>query len=1637
MDDAVLGTAGGTTSADSGGFGDADDLWVDSLRTRRVRRRLSGRQMAYALVAVLLVAGLLPFAPGVPQAGAADPMVEQLPKGFMPIRINNNGQILGYETAGGATTLSIYDKGEFKPVGGSGSVQDFTDDGKVLMVSNGVVEIRSTTDVQTLPKPVRNGKEQSVWQAFGPTNSGRVLGLLGWDQDTETNTALYQGATPPSVITQLSTAMIMNHKGQIFGLLPDGKTPVILTNDTVSQVTGLSGKYYYPRKFTDDGYLLYGSEKGTSLWHDGKNSPIDPNHSAIAVNNSGVLLIETMIDKQYGAALRFPNNKVETIDSLVGANSAGLSKFGNSKDINDRCDVIGWAQSAENQWVPYVAHLNKCEANDFGGSFFRTDLGPPTIKKDEDAEVRLLIKNTSGQPMTNVKLLGVTAEETAFGGEVSVEQKGDGPPATLAAEGPGSQAFVDFTIKGVSAGKVMLTAKLSGTKPDGAATGTVESLFSIKEDDLIVNLTLDPPEYEVPEDGEFEPVDITATVSFTNATDKEMTNLRLLDLDVSRVFSGQELYVTYKSGINPDPIDPEVIVPSLAPGATSPEFKAIFTATDDGEVEFSAMARAKLGEAAEAVDVTKVRWKAKVKKFVEIKTTVTNPPDDELLDAGMPVSIDGTIENLTNNYEITLGPLWPMLEGNTGTMTLALDGPAPNPTFPVPVDPIVLKPGEKRTFQVRFTTNYSDPRTTGDNASGGTRAYARFEPWGQAIEVRSPGDETPPDVVDIRTYDEAKPGVGSSPGEAPDAQVKASPEDLFKRISLDDSIELPSRASTAVAAGILLGGAEGLVNAAIAVIYSIPDLLKMPYSILVAAYDYQTKVWESFTPEEKDQFLTETSFMVVSVLMRNVEFGMRDSKELYDAVYKQAGDYLTRTQNDWQTGDYLKTTKEYSSFLSEQIGSVVGPVVLSKMAKSAKAVAALEKWQTALNAKMAATFAQAKNVRYVDNVLPILQSLENGAEPTLTAIAKLWGVTPDEVAEYQRICKVIGCLANVRSRHVSSIEWIKKWGALLKPENLKIKTVSELDVMLGYDVNDLGSLVFRKPEILKNPLVGKTEAEIKAEIAARAAEFATSKGFQAGTTQHAEATQRLVDKVSEWKKYEKSYKQWNKRGWIDTSFNYEDNAVPRYKFDANGEVIGKLTSGETGNYKGFRLVEKNPGSGQEEYIVQMLDGKSGKWRRVTGDIDPVDFTYTDGSPLTPEDHARLMKMLQNSPIGAEHGYTSTFLGFKDPKTGNVIVKPGPELVKKQFKPNEPALQIGPDGPPRATRLDVENSRWNDPYDYNMRWVNGFVDAGTKRARGIPQALEANFEVQSLDAPAQIALPVRSKPFEPTVGRFVIKHGNKGDSAALIMGENGLLQNVMPDGTTKDSPLHTQAFSEGKKESITVAPQSVLQDDSTVQPDENNGAGGNPNTPPKAVRANSTAGIAGLRALRAARAATASLSAGSSTIRVSTGDGLAAGVTGFEVGQKIAIGTGTDNVELHKIAGIVDGLITLDSPLKSAHKPGEVVTMVVSAAGVAINPDKGVDPPEVVTPQNPDAGTPGTTVPGGSQTVVGGTTDTRTSAAGTQVKAASSSNGGVLAFTGFNAALLLLIGLALVAVGMAAQNLSSVGRASLLGRRRIR
>lgn len=1202
-----------------------------------------------------------------------------------------------------------------------------------------------------------------------------------------------------------------------------------------------------------------------------------------------------------------------------------------------------------------------------GGAFFRTDNKAPFVKVGEPAPVRLRLANETGEDLTAVKLVDVrVAPEEGSTSEADLEQDGAGVRGTLGRFRPDSLDFVDWTLDGKKGGGggVLLQADVTAKDESGdTVEATIETRFNVTEDILKINVDLDPPEFTFSDDDDAPPEDqkvtITETVSFTNNGPIPLKNIRLTDLDVSRVFSGQEMYVTFKDGVNPDPIDPDVLVAELAPGATSPDFVAHWEATDDGEVDFTASATSVDTDGKAQNSVVKKRWKAPPTKYLELKTTVVNPPNGELLEAGTNIIINGTIKNLSNTASIQAGPLFPFLEGNTGTMTVAYadqdqTAVAPNPRSPVPPGPLELGPSEEKNFQVRIVTNYSDPRPDATQQSGGTRAVVRFEPWGIVTELD--GSQSL-----AKTYDE------NQPGQDPDAQVKATKADLQRTISIDDSVGLPEANKAATTTAFLYGTTQGIVNAAISAIYAIPDLAKMPVSIFNAAYQYQAEVWASFTDEEKAQFAEETSYMIVSILQRNVELGTKDAGELYDQVDEYVGTMLTEQQVAWETGDFTSTAETYGKYFGETIGQVAGPVVLNKLASSPKAVAALERAQVALQTRMEPYLQQAFGIRNIEGVLPLLRAIESGTELDLRQIANLYGISAEEVAEFQRLADKFGFLLTVRSRHASSIQWIKKFGAMLKPEALKIKSVSELDVKLGYSIDDLGSLVFKQPEVLKLARPGDPPGKLGDDILA----FVESKGFQRGTKEYREAAKRVTDRIIEWDKYEKQYKAASEVGHIRTDFNYEGNAITDTRTTSEKE---KLT--------GFRLREKTPGS--EEFIVELMDPKVGKFKRVTGDVDPIAFTHIDGSPLTEAEHKALLDELAKSIIGAEHGESATF------------VKGGTEFISKQFKPDEPGIQFAPlTKGPRVVRFDPERSTWKDPRDYHLHWEGGFVGVGLSPNRAVPAAVDASFGRVPLEAPVRVPTAIPDGLGAASLGRCTVNVINSAPPppaqgpAAIFEGADGYITQIGADGTEQRSEFHDGCFTEGDPQTITIAPVNQL-------------------APPRAPdRAPDPAEV--FAEARRRDPEVASYPVGSATVELSDSEEYSpAGGQGFVPGQVVVLSAGTERAEEREVAGIAGSTLVFTEAFDRSHWAGDVVVMVEAADGTVVVPP--VEPPPPVDPTDPLDPTSPTSPANPSDPYGGGASPARAASTGT----------GSLPRTGGEPLPLLLAGIAAVTAGTAIQ-----------------
>ena len=598
--------------------------------------------------------------------------------------------------------------------------------------------------------------------------------------------------------------------------------------------------------------------------------------------------------------------------------------------------------------------------------------------------------------------------------------------------------------------------------------------------------------------------------------------------------------------------------------------------------------------------------------------------------------------------------------------------------------------------------------------------------------------------------------------------------------------------------------------------------------------------------------------------------------------------------------------------------------------------------------------AQAREIRYVESALPLLKALENGAELPLEEIAKLYGIAPDEVAELQRLATKYKFLLTVRSRHASSVEWIQKFGAMLKPEALKIKSVSELDVKLGYRAEDLGSLVFKKPVPLQ------TLEKQGGQISQIVEDYIRSKGFVKGTKEYDNAINRMADRISEWGKYEKEYKSWNDRGWVQTDFNYEGNAIPDLR-----------TKGEKGKFTGFKLQQV----GDDEFVVRLLNGKTGKYVRVTGDIDPIAFTHLDGSPLTPAEHKALLDEMRKSPLLlAQHGESATF------KKGGV------DFVLSQFKPNEPGLQFAPNGlNPRVVRLDPAKSQWINPEDYHLHWEGGYVDAGSEAGRALPGPADPEFNRIPLGVPATPgkAQPITSSTGAATLGRCRVTVANGPGAVGAFVAANGVISTVDPaSGQPVPSPLASTCFAEGELTTVTVAPSTAIASSGSADP-------------------------ADVRAASAPR----SVVVGATQIPVRTDPGLPklGSGSGFVAGQQIVIGAGTDHPEVRTIAKAGGGRIVVDRPLDLAHGDDEVIVMTKAAPQA---------PPVTTTTTSSPTSTPSTTAaptpsstPSGTGASSGGTTDPGSGAA------AAPGGDGSLPRTGSDARTPVLLGLALVLGGL--------------------
>ena len=925
----------------------------------------------------------------------------------------------------------------------------------------------------------------------------------------------------------------------------------------------------------------------------------------------------------------------------------------------------------------------------------------------------------------------------------------------------------EVEVTAVAPGNFTLPSRWLATDDAGSPIDPAEGSFNGKVTGLSVTITPDPAVHDLKSTDP--PLDIVATVTITNETDSvDFTDVNLqgplewAPLDDEETLADvhlvhQDLEALTEAFGNDGIIELGELGPGeskeytydlVADGNAFAELQQLVTAaTADGQLNELGTGDLKVGGL-----------------LLEFDADVVTPVLDNLLPAGQAIRVEGSVKNISDKV-ITVGPPAPEVSGNAGAMSVVWDPTGKNPD-PIDVEiPAlrVLQPDEEIDFLVRITTAWSDPRLYGVEPSGGTYAELEFTPWGSYVE------------------ESEKVYFGTE-------KVSATDEELKHRVSIDDSIEIPEFDPLDYASGLYVGAFEGLGKATVGLVTGVVETPWAVYSTMSSAYDFIERTWSTFTPEEQAEFSEDAAYAAAAFMLRSVDVAKQDFDQTWQQANGMVYQSMTEMANEWETGDYVGTTRIYTSYAGEGIGSIIIPIGLAKLAKYPRVATALERGDALIRAKAAPILAKVRQTLKVDDLYEHLMTLPNGAVLDPEEVRRLYGIAPDELAELQQLADDLGYMITVRSRHPSSIEWIRgRHKAVVKPEAIKVKSVSELDLKLGYDTatvdgdSPLGAVILKKPGPIKQ--FEQAGGDLNDHIH----DFVVSKGFTPDTVEYQSAVARMNTRVAEWNELSPGYFKAHRAGKIDTTYDYQFNSIPP-----------EVAQG-TKRMTGFRL---EPVPGQEDtFVVQLMD-KDNRFRPVTGDIDAIAFTKADGSPLTPTEHAELLVEVQENPkLAGQHGDSVT-------GTADNGGPGGLDFIGKQFK-GEPGLQLAPNAAsPRVVRYNKGKSRWASARDFNIYWDGGFVQIGRSLQNGLIQSLRVVFGAKVVEEVVKAFTLEPAPRSEPNVGRCRVTFSD-ADAAPAVIGTDAGLAVVGADGTVSPSPLQQQCFSEGPTVDVAVKPASSL------------------------------------------------------------------------------------------------------------------------------------------------------------------------------------------------------------------------------------
>ena len=301
--------------------------------------------------------------------------------------------------------------------------------------------------------------------------------------------------------------------------------------------------------------------------------------------------------------------------------------------------------------------------------------------------------------------------------------------------------------------------------------------------------------------------------------------------------------------------------------------------------------------------------------------------------------------------------------------------------------------------------------------------------------------------------------------------------------------------------------------------------------------------------------------------------------------------------------------------------------------------------------------------------MAIARSRESG-KPAAAIVVDLHGLRQIEIDTLREFAANNRVLLTLRSRAVESIRWIEEFGAYMKPEQIKIKTVNWIDVeYLGYKYEEIGGVIVRKP-----PLTAEEVAAVRRQLANDGITEFLPNGKR--NLLYREITDRLQLRRSEWTTGDpqnvKDMFRWGQDGKADFEWNWRDNLVDPTRQPNEAREVGFRMRHDVVKDARGKVID-------ERWIPEVDPEGTGSFHPITGDVDFVSLTDLTSSALTEADHIQMLKLLRDGPLKTPHADSITWV-----KNGKF------DFPKKRANlPTACCLaQFGPDGVVRAVKLHL-------------------------------------------------------------------------------------------------------------------------------------------------------------------------------------------------------------------------------------------------------------------------------------------------------------------------------------------------------------